>query len=274
MKNLVPRIISGIVYVVLIVFGTTGPSWLFAGLMGLFLLMCYIEFIRMAQLKDKFYLVLSFLAVSGIFYYFTFYLFEGEAVPTNQSLSYAGPVLFFLACLTIMFSENELRQEFGKATVAVIYTAAPFSLALTLPTVSYELGKQVISPEILYVFILIWVSDVMAYVVGSLWGKHKMAPLLSAGKTWEGAVGGFVFTVLAGYLLHIYFQGNTDLNWLGIGLLVGICAPCGDLIESKLKRIFNVKDSGSLIPGHGGFLDRLDSFIFVIPVLYLYLLIF
>lgn len=274
MKNLVPRIISGIVYVLIIVFGTTGPPWLFAVLMGFFLLMCYIEFVKMARLKDKFYIVLSSLAIIGVFYYFTFYLFQGETVPSNQSLSYAGPVLFFLACLTIMFSENELRQEFGKATVAVIYTAAPFSLALTIPSVSYELGKQLISPEILYVFILIWVSDVMAYVVGSLWGKHKLAPQLSSAKTWEGAVGGFVFTVLAGYILHTYFTGDTGLNWIIIGLLVAVCAPAGDLIESKLKRIFDVKDSGSLIPGHGGFLDRLDSFIFVIPVLYLYLLIF
>lgn len=273
MKDLLPRILSGSLYIGLVVFGTTAGPWIFAGLMALFFILCFIEYISVTELSDKLYIALSFIGSAGIFYFFSDYLFNQHSVFVLQSLSFAGPILFLLACFTILFSSNELYIEFGKATIGVIYLAVPFSLALTIPTISYELGKEMISNEILFVFILIWISDIMAYVVGSLWGKHKMVPKISNGKTWEGAIGGFVFTVIAGYVLEYFVFPESRFNWLVVGIIVAISAPIGDIIESKLKRSFNAKDSGKWIPGHGGFLDRLDSFIFVIPIVYLYLLL-
>ena len=273
MKNLLPRILSGIIYIVLIFFGTTGHPWFFAGLMAAFFILCFIEFVNITELSDKLYIALSFLGSGAVFYYFASYLFRQESAFVLQSLAFAGPVLFLLVCFTIVFSSNELYIEFGKATVAVVYLAVPFSLALTIPQIHYELGKEVITNEILLIFILIWLSDIMAYVFGSLLGKHKMAPKISSGKTWEGAMGGFIFTILAGFILEKYIPPESHINWLIIGLITAVCAPVGDIVESKLKRTFNAKDSGKLIPGHGGFLDRLDSFIFVIPMVYLYLLL-
>lgn len=273
MKNLLPRIVSGTLFIGLIILGTTGHPYLFAGLMGLLFILCFIEYVSITELSDKLYTVLAFLGSAGVFYYFTFYLFEQNSAFVMQSLSFAGPVLFLLACFTIMFSSKELYVEFGKATIGVIYLAVPFSLALTIPMTHYVLGKEVVTNEILLIFILIWISDIMAYVVGSYLGKHKLAPKISEKKSWEGAIGGFVFTVLTGYLLEYHFYPESTVNWLIIGLIVSITAPIGDLIESKLKRSFNAKDSGKLMPGHGGFLDRLDSFIFVIPMVYLYLLL-
>lgn len=273
MKDLVPRIISGIVYIALIYFGTTSSPWFFAGLMALFMVMCFVEFVQITELKDKLYIVLSFLATAGVFYYFTYYLFNAQSAFVLQSMSFAGPILFLLACFTIMFSSNELYIEFGKATVAVIYIAVPFGLALTIPTVFLDSGVEIISNEILFIFILIWLSDIMAYVFGSLWGKRPLVPKISKGKTWEGAIGGFIFTIGFGFILNEYIFPDSRVNWLAIGLIVSIAAPVGDIIESKLKRCFNAKDSGKLIPGHGGFLDRLDSFIFVVPMVYFYLLL-
>lgn len=273
MKDLLPRIVFGSLYIGLIVFATTSGPWIFAGLMALLFLLCFIEFISITELTDKIYIALAFLGSAGVFYFFSDYLFQQQTAFVPESLSFAGPILFILACYTILFSSNELYIEFGKATISVIYLAVPFSLALTIPQTEYVLGKEVITHEILFIFILIWVSDIMAYVIGSLWGKHKLAPRISGGKSWEGAIGGFVFTVFAGYLLEYFIVTETKINWWIIGLIVGIAAPIGDLVESKLKRMFNAKDSGKLIPGHGGFLDRLDSFIFVIPIVYLYLLI-
>ncbi len=273
MKNLLPRILSGIIYIVLIYFGTTGNPWLFAGLMAVFFILCYIEYVDITELSDKLYIVLAFLGSGAVFYYFSVYLFSHESAFVLQSLAFAGPLLFLLVCFTIVFSSNELYIEFGKATVAVVYLAVPFSLALTIPQVHYDLGREVITNEILIIFILIWISDIMAYVFGSLWGKHKMAPKISSGKTWEGAAGGFIFTVLTGFIIGKYILPDSHLNWIIISLIVAVCAPIGDIVESKLKRSFNAKDSGKLIPGHGGFLDRLDSFIFVIPMVYLYLLL-
>lgn len=273
MKDLFPRIISGLIYIILIYFGTTAGPLFFTGLMGLFLIACFIEYVRITELSDKLYIVLSFLASAGIFYYFTHYLFAQESVFVLQSLNFAGPVLFLLACFTIMFSSNELYIEFGKATIAVIYIAAPFGLALTIPTIYLDSGVELISNEILFIFVLIWLSDIMAYVFGSLWGKRPMVPKISKGKTWEGAIGGFIFTIIGGFVLNQYLFPESRVNWFIIGLIVSVCAPVGDIVESKLKRSFNAKDSGNLIPGHGGFLDRLDSFIFVIPMVYLYLLL-
>ena len=273
MKDLLPRIVSGTLYIGLIVLGTTSSPWFFAGLMALFFILCFIEYISVTELSDKLYMVLAFLGSAGIFYFFSDYLFSQNSAFVLESLSFAGPILFLLACFTILFSTNELYIEFGKATIGVIYLAVPFALALTIPQIHFELGKEVITNEILLIFILIWISDITAYVFGSLWGKHKLAPKISGGKTWEGAIGGFIFTVLTGYLLEYQIFTESRFNWLIIGIIVAIFAPIGDLIESKLKRSFNAKDSGKWIPGHGGFLDRLDSFIFVIPIVYLYLLL-
>lgn len=272
MKNLIPRIISGIVYIGLIILGTTGGTWLFAGLMALFLVLCLIEFVRITDF-NKFHTAIVFLVSAGVFYYFSKYLFQQQSAFVGDSLSFAGPVIFLLACFTIMFSTDELRINFGKITIGVAYITIPFVLALTIPHTYFELGKTIITPEILYIFILIWISDVMAYVAGSLWGKHKLAPKISAGKTWEGAASGFIFTLLTGYIFQKYLFTDDRVNWIIIGAIVAVGAPLGDLIESKLKRFFEVKDSGKLMPGHGGFLDRLDSFIFVIPMVYLYLLL-
>jgi len=273
MKNLFPRILSGIVYIVLIYFGTTGHPWFFAGLMAAFFVLCYIEYVSITELSDKLYMALAFIGSGAVFYYFSTYLFRNESAFVFQSLAFAGPVLFLLVCFTILFSSNELYVEFGKATVAVVYLAVPFSLALTIPQVHFDLGKEVITNEILIIFILIWISDIMAYVFGSLWGKHKMVPKISEGKTWEGAIGGFIFTILAGFIIEKYISPESHMNWVIIGLIIAVCAPVGDIVESKLKRSFNAKDSGKLIPGHGGFLDRLDSFIFVVPIVYLYILL-
>ena len=127
--------------------------------------------------------------------------------------------------------------------------------------------------EVLFVFILLWISDSMAYIVGSLLGKHPMAPKISQAKSWEGFAGGFVSTILAGYFIAQWSPVPLQGNWLIVGVIVAIAAPLGDLTESKLKRTFQVKDSGNMIPGHGGFLDRLDSYIFVLPIIYTYLLL-
>ncbi|MDD3771278.1 MAG: phosphatidate cytidylyltransferase [Weeksellaceae bacterium] len=273
MKNLVSRSLSGLIYAGLIFFGTTGHPWLFLGLMAVFMIMCLIEYISITELSDKLYIGLLFLGAAAIFYYFTDYLLNQHSVFIAQPLSFAGPILFILAIYTLFFSSNELYIEFGKATVGLIYIALPFSLALTLPVSEYQIGKEVITPEIFYIFILLWASDSFAYIIGSLWGKHKFAPKISSGKSWEGAIGGFIFTLVTAGLFHFYFFPESRFNWLIVGAIIAFFAPIGDLAESKLKRLFNAKDSGKLIPGHGGFLDRLDSFIFVIPMVYLYLLL-
>jgi len=140
--------------------------------------------------------------------------------------------------------------------------------ALSLPNID----RNIFSNEAMFLFILIWSSDTFAYCSGRLFGKHKMAPTISPKKTWEGFIGGVILTLVLCYFIESRF-GYLRGNWIIVGVLVATFAPLGDLVESQLKRNFNVKDSGNIIPGHGGILDRLDSFILCAPVIYIYFII-
>lgn len=133
----------------------------------------------------------------------------------------------------------------------------------------YELGRD----WLLFALLTTFATDTGAYFVGRLTGRHKMAPSLSPGKTWEGAAGGLAAAIIAALLIAgpLYRYLNLDLVWwqpVLIGAAVGIAAQGGDLLESKLKRIADVKDAGRLFPGHGGMLDRLDSLLLTIPTVY------
>ncbi|CAG0905708.1 unnamed protein product, partial [Darwinula stevensoni] len=128
------------------------------------------------------------------------------------------------------------------------YLSIPFALSFTIPTIQEE---NKISLEILLVFCMIWVSDSAAYFVGSFFGKHKLAPRISENKTIEGFFGGVAGVIITGYIIQNHMNLPIKGNWIIISVIVAIAAPMGDLVESKLKRVFNVKDSSQLIPGHG-----------------------
>jgi phosphatidate cytidylyltransferase len=126
-------------------------------------------------------------------------------------------------------------------------------------------------------FILIWTNDTFAYLVGKSIGKHKLFEKISPKKTIEGFFGGLIFSIFAGYLISAYlikpsaqFSDKSILIWMIIAAIVGVIGTIGDLIESKFKRVAGVKDSGKIMPGHGGVLDRLDSVIFVAPFIFLF----
>lgn len=123
------------------------------------------------------------------------------------------------------------------------------------------------------VIALVWVNDTFAYVCGSLLGKHPLTPKLSPGKTWEGFVGGFLFSMLAAWIFYHLSGLYTPGLWIVVGATTSLFAMAGDLFESGLKRKYKVKDSGELLPGHGGILDRFDSLLFVAPALFLLLLL-
>jgi phosphatidate cytidylyltransferase len=126
---------------------------------------------------------------------------------------------------------------------------------------------------IFFLFLVTWANDTAAYYVGRTWGRHLLAPIISPNKTWEGAVGGMVGSIAAALICHAWFLPSlTVMQAFGVSLLLGIAGPLGDLCESVLKRSAGVKDSGALIPGHGGVLDRVDSLIFTTPAFYYCLL--
>ena len=119
---------------------------------------------------------------------------------------------------------------------------------------------------------MVWATDIGAYFAGRKFGKNKLYPLVSPKKTWEGSIGGVVITILIAILMSFFFKECTMTQWIVLAIIVVIFGSIGDLVESMLKRSYSIKDSGTLLPGHGGFLDRFDAFIFLIPFATAYLL--
>jgi phosphatidate cytidylyltransferase len=244
---------------------------LFYGLITLFLLICLWECSRILRFSSAIYQILAF-AVAGIL----FYNFSSNYFSQSFSFSFLGKIawnhvavaaLFILALTLIFRFSDELETDSAKLIFTAVYVGVPFSLSLTIP-----FSQEPLSPEIFFIFILIWLSDSLAYLIGTQFGKHKLAPKISPNKSMEGLIGGITATLIAGFVIE-KFLPDLRGNWVIIGGIIAIFAPLGDLAESKLKRIFGVKDSGAVIPGHGGFLDRLDSFIACVPFVFIYFLI-
>lgn len=172
--------------------------------------------------------------------------------------------------INLYTSKNIIPHKKLGILVSALYIGIPIGLFISLINNS-EVYDYLLPVGII---LLIWMSDSMAYLVGSRIGKTKLFPSVSPNKTWEGTLGAGLFTVLAAWSLCFLKTEFSLIFWLSAGLVVWIFGGYGDLVESQLKRYYKVKDSGNFLPGHGGFLDRFDSFIFVLPfVILLYLLL-
>ncbi len=263
MSNLLTRSLSGIVYVALIIaaiFFIPLGSYYLAMVFGV---LGFIEWQRFEVLpKSGLYTFLcSFILILLLASVF-------PSSPSSLRAIFAFTALigtFFLCFHSIFTQAEELKLKTLYRNVFGLVYLAPALLSLA------ELGKQ---PWILCgVFIMIWSFDSFAYLSGKYLGRHKMSPTISPNKTWEGFFGGAIFAGLAAYLLFRY-SGNEDLaltQWLLLSILIVVSATLGDLLESALKRSYGLKDSGKLMPGHGGILDRIDSLLVAMPVTFLFL---
>jgi phosphatidate cytidylyltransferase len=173
-----------------------------------------------------------------------------------------------------MFSKKENTfLQVGAGISGLIYVSIPFALLFQLAFYGFGTPKYIFEPKLIFGMILfIWSNDTFAYLVGSFIGKKKLIPRISPGKTVEGTVGGGLITLGISPLVFLWMDILSYEKWAMIALLVVIFGTIGDLIESMLKRNAGVKDSGNLMPGHGGVLDRFDSLIFAVPFVYAYLL--
>lgn len=284
-KNLIQRTLSGLVYVAVIFLcatpfgaqlldsvspGLVQQQYLYYGLISFLLLVGTWECMKIMKFGDGYEKWIVFPLVIFIFYVFSKRYFQHGFYFDFRLSEILAISLTLIAVITLFKFSNELYIDSGKLIFTVIYVALPFSFALGLP--KYSSIENTFSLEVIFLFILIWSSDTFAYLVGKFFGKHKMAPKISPKKTWEGYIGGVVLTLVLSYFVEQY-QLQLRGNWMVVGFLIAAFAPLGDLVESQLKRNFGVKDSGNIIPGHGGVLDRLDSFLICVPVVYLYFIL-
>ena len=284
-KNLIQRTLSGLVYVAVIFLcatpfgaqlldsvspGLVQQQYLYYALISFLLLVGTWECMKIMKFGDGYEKWIVFPLVIFIFYVFSKRYFQHGFYFDFRLSEILALSLTVIAVITLFKFSNELYIDSGKLIFTVIYVALPFSFALGLP--KYSSIENTFSLEVIFLFILIWSSDTFAYLVGKFFGKHKMAPKISPKKTWEGYIGGVVLTLVLSYFVEQY-QPQLRGNWMVVGFLIAAFAPLGDLVESQLKRNFGVKDSGNIIPGHGGVLDRLDSFLICVPVVYLYFIL-
>lgn len=263
MNETLKRAISGAVYIVLLLGCISYSKESLAVLFGVFLLIGVYEFCKIAALN----LYLS-LPIAALSYYF---LWDKNQDLVSKTIIVSLSTIISIKLLLYLF--NSQKTNFTIATrylLLIGYIIIPFII-----TNYVAVGKNGYNPKILIsILILIWANDTFAYLVGKNFGKNKLFPSVSPKKTIEGFIGGMLFTIISSVLLSkFYIESKILYIWIVIAIIVSIFSTLGDLIQSKFKRVAGVKDSGKIMPGHGGILDRLDSIIFVIPFINLFYLI-
>ena len=250
------RTLWGSIYAVALT-GIFGFSTLGPYVLGIFLMLLINELSNLKQVESK----LPLLLLGGVL------LITGEIIGWGGTKELIiGTLLYLLLCAFILLRTKNPAQEITKSFFIIAYVFLPLLYCIQITTVFPKL--------ILFIFVLIWSSDSFAYAVGRYFGKRPLAPMLSPKKTIEGFLGGILGTISVAVITN-HFWNVLPLP-IGVSLAFGvsITAPMGDLLASALKREANVKDSGMFLPGHGGALDRLDSFITAAPlaiIIYQYL---
>lgn len=264
--NFQTRTLSAIVYAILVFGSLIINKYLMVAFLVMVCSFCVYEYTLITKSK-LIYSISSLLILLGIFYLET----ESNHYPLISSI-----LLFssFLYCLFMLFrlfwnDVGRIHTE-QKVVTSLFYLLIPFFLLIWI-----ILNSDHVYHLLLPYFIFVWSSDVGAYLIGRRIGKTKLFEAISPNKTWEGFFGGGLFVMVGAILFYAFSTTSYSLIfWGSFGLTIWIFASLGDLIESQFKRFFQIKDSSQLIPGHGGFLDRFDGFLFAIPFFLLLLFIF
>ncbi len=268
MKELIVRTLSGVLYISIVIISMfTSHEW-FVGLFFILSIITLSEFLKLVHLKSY----LAYALLIGFLYFFSYSIFDINAV--NLLLILCCFVNLFLLKDVLWVSKIPMFEK-KKYVAIILYLISGFVFLTLIPV--YE---ETFIPEIIGgVFILIWFNDSFAYIVGKNFGKRKLLERISPNKTVEGFIGGLAGAILASFLIFKCLEAYkpeltiefTLIVWILMAVLASVFGTIGDLIQSKFKRQAGVKDSGILMPGHGGLYDRLDSIIFASPFIYAFL---
>jgi len=259
MNESIIRTLSGIIYIALLVTATLFSEISFIALFGIFMFIAVNEFCNLINLNK-----LQALLIAALFMAFAIF---GQNSFFNNMLLNAAALFVAVLLLYDLFKKGASGQKDKAAKIVLLtgYVIIPFVLLIKYPLLDGFRPFLIIGA-----FILIWINDTFAYIVGKTMGRTKLLERISPKKTVEGFLGGLVFTVIGSYILSRFYDFQPASIWIITGIILVIFGTLGDLVESKFKRTAGVKDSGSIMPGHGGILDRLDSIIFAIPFLFVF----
>lgn len=267
MNNLIVRSLTGLVFIASIILPVLFNADIATLVFSLYFVLGIIEFYRLFDSKERFDVSWETSALFGTVIY-------GVAVTATLgyiplwTLMTIPCMIFLLVLLELWRKTKQPLNNMAINIMGIIYLVIPFTLISILanePSGAF--------PLILGMFILIWTNDSFAYLSGRFLGKHKMFERVSPKKTWEGTIGGTVFTVIASVIIA-YFTESDFLFWVVSALIVSPLSILGDLLESLIKRDLGIKDSGTILPGHGGILDRFDATLFVAPFYFFWIFIY
>jgi len=272
-NNLKTRTLTGIVFIALVAGAVIMDARIFAALFLFVSILAQLEFYKILEKRGR--KPQTYLGTGiGSFLYISL------AANALGVFGLLGNILIFINIFLIglifiaeLFAQSaDPFGNIGTTLTGVLYVSLPFGLLnyLYLPTVlqdDYNYGI------LLGYFLILWMNDTGAYLIGSAIGKHHLFERISPGKTWEGSIGGALFAVLSAALLSQYFTGLSLWKWTVIALIIVVFGTLGDLVESMLKRSLGIKDSGNLLPGHGGLLDRFDAVLLSAPVVFVFITI-
>ena len=276
MNNFIARTITGILFVATIVVCFLNPTamiFLFALVTGLTVW----EFTGLVNDRPGVAVNRFISTVAGVYFFLAMAGTCSGFTSSTVFIPYLITIIYLLVAELYAKQEDPIH-DWAYTMMSQMYVVLPFSLLNMLAFRSAPEGIMYVYTLPLSVFVFLWVNDTGAYCCGSLFGKHKLFPRVSPGKSWEGSIGGGVF-VLAAAALVWYLTDTYDMNptgmgmWerMGLGLTVVVFGTWGDLVESLFKRTLGIKDSGNILPGHGGMLDRFDSSLLAIPAAVVYL---
>ena len=279
MKNFIVRTITSVFFVAAIVTSFLNPramTLLFSIVTG----MTIWEFAGLVNDRPFISINRFICTVSGVYLFLAMAGYNSGLTPATVFIPYLVSIIYLMVAELYLKAKDPINN-WAYTMLSQLYIALPLSLlnVLAFRSNGYDIQYTYLMP--LSVFVFLWINDAGAYCVGSLLGRHKLFPRISPGKSWEGSIGGGLLVVavavLVWYLTNMYEVndlGLTALEWAGLGLVVVVFGTWGDLVESLFKRTLGIKDSGNVLPGHGGMLDRFDSTLMAVPasVVYLYTL--
>lgn len=262
-SNLITRAITGAVFVIVLTAGILFSSWSFALLFLLITLISLNEYFSLLQDAGREVLKITGIA-AGVITYCILTAISLQLLDDRWTA--AIPALLIIPFVSGLFSRNESPiNAVALTTLGIAYLGLPFGL------LNQIVNANGFTPEIVLGFIiLIWIHDTGSYLAGFFFGKRKLYERISPKKTWEGSFGGLFFTLAAGHFMQNFIALPSRYDWLAICLIIIVFGTLGDLAESMFKRNLGVKDSGTILPGHGGALDRFDSLLFAAPFLFFY----
>ncbi len=266
LKEIYTRTLTGFVFIVAVIGSVLLHPLVFFILFSAVTYLGLQEFLKLSPVESSPQNNRVYFAGGMLVYFLTALMGLGYI---HLQFAYLLLMVFFLVFVFELFRKDEdSRQRIGTWFTGFVYIALPFGLMNSLFVTGNLEGFR--TDILIGLFIIIWTSDVFAYLVGSRLGKHKLFERISPKKTWEGSLGGLLFALLAAYILSLFYTLFSLTEWMILAVIIVLTGALGDLIESMLKRQAGLKDSGTLFPGHGGVLDRFDAVMFATPFVFVY----